>query len=233
MVRLVRDSSLLLVLFLVGSTVLSGIILASPLVSADDDSVIDEVNIVVPTSCTMSGTGMQSHTATINNGTYASDIGTTTFDVYCNDKDGFAVYAIGYTDDTDGKNVLTSSTLGSTQDIVTGTNTSGNSQWAMKLTTDANATYPLTLQNGYGAYHTVPDDYELVAKRTASTDIGAAATGSSFTSTYQVFISSTQLAGTYLGQVKYVLVHPNYVDSDTFKDAVTVVFDGNDLTFPN
>ena len=100
-------------------------------VAADDDTVIDEVEVVVPTSCTMSGSGMTSHTATINNGTYNSNIGTTTFNVYCNDKDGFVIYAVGYTDDENGNNVLTNSALGSNSDIETGTGTTGNSQWAM------------------------------------------------------------------------------------------------------
>ena len=40
-----------------------------------DDSVIDEINITVPISCTLSGAGQNSHNATINNGQYNSAIG--------------------------------------------------------------------------------------------------------------------------------------------------------------
>ena len=42
------------------------------------EDTVDKVNISVPVSCSLSGTGMTSHTATIENGRYVSDIGTTT-----------------------------------------------------------------------------------------------------------------------------------------------------------
>ena len=135
-------------------------------------------------------------------------IGTTTLKAYCNDNEGFAIYAIGYTDETDGKNVLASSTLGTDYDIMTGTLTSGNSQWAMKLATDSGGTYPIILQNSYDSYHNVPTEYELVAKRTSGTDVGVDAIGSTLTTTYQVYASATQPADTYEGKVKYVMVHP-------------------------
>ncbi|MBO7131995.1 hypothetical protein J6V85_01870 [Candidatus Saccharibacteria bacterium] len=193
-------------LVLIALTLASFFSLTARSVSADD--VVDVVSIRVNVSCTMSGSGMNTHNATVNPGTFETNIGETTFRVFCNDNEGFAIYTIGFTDDTDGKNVLTSAVVGSTYDIATGTGTSGNSQWAMKLATDANATYPITLQNGFGSWHTVPDDYTLVAKRTAHTDVGMNAVGANFTSTYQVFITSSQPAGNYNGRVKYVMVHP-------------------------
>ena len=64
-------------LSLVGMTVLSGMVLSSSTVSAED--IVDEINITVPVSCSLSGTGMSSHTATIENGRYVSDIGTVMF----------------------------------------------------------------------------------------------------------------------------------------------------------
>ena len=213
-----------LLLGLLGLTLFSGIILSSSLVSADNDSVVDEISITVPVSCTLSGTGMTSHTAEIANGTYTPDIGTTTLKAFCNDNEGFAIYAIGYTDNEDGKNVLTSSTLGSIYDIETGTATSGDdSQWAMKLSTIANPTptYPIIIAGStddtdkeqgdpdYSTFQEVPDDYTLVAKRTAGTDIGTNAEGATLKSTHQAYISKTQPAGTYTGQVKYTLVHPH------------------------
>ena len=204
--------------------------LISDSVLADD--VIDDVSIRVQISCTMNGSGTNTHNATVNPGTYETNIGLTTFNVFCNDNDGFAIYAIGYTDNTDGKNVLTDADLGSTFDITTGTGTTGTSQWAMKLVTDAGATYPITLQNGFGSWHTVPSAYTLVAKRTADTDVGVNATGASFTSTYQVFASSDQPAGNYNGRVKYVMVHPNDTSEIPVKsNQIGVIFDGNGLTF--
>lgn len=77
-------------------TILSGIALISSNVSADD-SVVDEANITVPTSCSMTGTGMNTHNAEIINGTYTPNIGTTTLHAFCNDNNGFAIYAAGYT----------------------------------------------------------------------------------------------------------------------------------------
>ena len=193
-----------LMLFLI---VFCSYFLSSVSVSADD--VIDEISIKVPVACTMSGVGMDSHTATIMNGNHNSNIGTTTVTAFCNDNRGFAIYAIGYTDEIDGKNVMVSS-VSSDHDIVTGTATNGNSQWAMKLSavTSPTPTYPVTIQNGFDSFHTVPDDYTLVAKRETSTDVGANAEGASFTSTYQIYVSPTQPSGTYTGKVKYVMVHP-------------------------
>ena len=213
----------LIPLSLASFTILTGTILVSSIVSADD-SVVDEINITVPVSCTMTGTGMDSHNAEINNGQYDSNIGETTMKAFCNDNNGFAIYAIGYTDDEDGKNVLTNSTLGSTHDIVTGTALSGDtSNWAMKLSTITSPapTYPIVIAGStddtdkeqgdpdFTAFQAVPADYTLVAKRTAGTDIGTTAEGATLKSTYQAYISRTQPAGTYTGQVKYTLVHPH------------------------
>ena len=194
---------------LISLIVLSGAFLISPYSYATDDNAIDNVSVNVPISCTMSGTGMNTHNASIVNGTYQANIGTTTIKTYCNDSSGFAIYAIGYTNDEYGKTVLTNNTLGSTADIVTGTATSGStSNWAMKLATDSTAIYAITLDNSFNAYHDVPSSYTKVAHRDSGTDIGTNATGASLTSTYAAFMSQTQPAGAYTGQVKYTLVHP-------------------------
>ena len=216
-------------LYIIGSltitTLISGLVLSSTLVSADDDtSVVDEINITVPISCTLSGTGMNTHNANINNGQYDSAIGETTMKAFCNDNNGFAIYAIGYTDNEDGKNVLTNSTLGSTYDIETGTAITGNdSQWAMKLSTitSPTPTYPIVIAGStddtekeqgdpdFTTFQEVPDDYAKVAYRTSATDTSTNAEGATLKSTYQAYISPTQSAGTYTGQVKYTLVHPS------------------------
>ncbi|MDO5451767.1 MAG: FISUMP domain-containing protein, partial [Candidatus Saccharibacteria bacterium] len=196
---------------LFGLTAVCGAILSSSIVSADNDTVVDQINITVPVSCTLSGTGMTSHTAEIANGTYEDDIGTTTLKAFCNDNNGFAIYATGYTGNEIGatnsnKLVGTPANIGN---IDTGTATSGNaSNWAMKLETDSTATYAITLDNGFGSYKAVPNEYIKVAHRESGTDIGTNATGASLTTTYAAYMSSTQGAGTYTGQVIYTLVHP-------------------------
>ena len=218
------SSSTTLTLGLTSLTLLSGLILSSSLASADD--AVDEVTITVPTSCSMSSTGTNSHTAEILNGQTNSSVGESTIKAYCNDNNGFSIYAIGYTDDELGKTVLTSSTLGSTHDILTGTNTTGNSSWAMKLSTitSPTPTYPIIIAGStddtdkeqgdpdYTSFQEVPDDYTKVAYRTSSTDVGANAEGSILKTTYQAYISPTQSAGTYQGKVKYVLVYPHNGD---------------------
>ena len=96
-------------------TLCLGAILSSHTVSAEggntNTDIVDQINITVPVSCTMSGTGQNTHNAEINNGQYNSNIGTTTLKAFCNDNEGFSIYAVGYTNNEIGKNVLTSSTL--------------------------------------------------------------------------------------------------------------------------
>ncbi|MBR3256563.1 hypothetical protein IKG10_02765 [Candidatus Saccharibacteria bacterium] len=193
-------------------TLLSGSILSSSTAFADD-SIIDQVNVTVSVSCTMSGTGMNSHTATVTNGTYQSEIGTTTLKAFCNDNEGFAIYAIGFTEDQyTGEDHTKLIGAVNNQKITTGTATSGNtSNWAMKLATISSPTpaYPITLDNGYSSYSQVPDTYTKVAHRDSGTDVGTSATGSELTTTYAAYISKTQAADTYNGKVKYTLVHPS------------------------
>ena len=209
-------------------TLCLGAILSSTTVSAEggntNTDIVDQINITVPVSCTMSGTGQNTHNAEINNGQYNSNIGTTTLKAFCNDNEGFSIYAVGYTNNEIGKNVLTSSTLGPTHDIVTGTEISGNtSNWAMKLATVSNPTptYPIIIMGStddtekqaedpdYSTFQNVPSSYTKVVKRESSTDVGTTAEGATLTTTYQAYISPTQAAGTYTGQVKYTMVHPH------------------------
>ncbi len=163
---------------------------------------------------------MNTHTATINPGTYMPDIGTTTLKAFCNDNEGFAIFAAGYTGNIVGEtnsNKLVG-TVHNTETIPTGIGTSGTSQWAMKLTTNSNATYPIIIDSApntsggadasFADYHVVPNEYVKVAHRNSNTDVGTSAIGSELTTTYAVNVSSTQLADTYAGKVIYTMVHP-------------------------
>ena len=207
-----KNKVLIAPLGLVGITILSGVFLMSSTSYADDHA-IDKVNITVPVSCSLEGTGMNSHNANIVNGTYEDDIGSTMLKAFCNDTEGFAIFAAGYTGDEIGganstKLVNSASQVNNT--ISTGTATSGStSNWAMKLATNSSATYAVTLDNGFGAYSSVPSSYTKVAHRDSGTDIGTTATGAELTTTYAAFVNQTQPAGTYTGKVKYTMVHPN------------------------
>ena len=202
------------VVSLTGFVILSNLFLFVSSVSADgNDTTVDNIAVAVPVSCTLSGIGMNSHNARVPNGTYQSDIGSTTIKAFCNDFEGFAIYAAGYTGDEVGatnSNKLIGANLNQT--IVTGTATSaGNpdtSNWSMKLATDGTATYVLTLDNGFGSYSNVPNSYTKVAHRDSGTDVGTNSTGASLTTTYAAYISKTQTADVYSGQVIYTLVHP-------------------------
>jgi uncharacterized protein (TIGR02145 family) len=68
----------------------------------------------------------------------------------------------------------------------------------------------MTITNSFGSWHTVPDDYVQVAEYKATTGSSATDTtlGGKVTTTYASYISTTQAADTYEGQVKYVMVHP-------------------------
>ena len=185
-------------------------------------SVVDEINITLSVACSMAQNLNTAHSAMVLNGQTVSDIGTTTIKTTCNDNTGYAIYAIGYTDNEYGKTVLTNSSISSANDIATSTTISDNvSSWAMKLSATGSSYVPIIVgstedeardQNttpDYSNYLRVPTEYEKVAYFTSSTDLGTAATGSSLTTTYRVHASPVQPAGTYIGQVKYTLVHPN------------------------
>ena len=209
---------------LITTTLVSGLVLSSTLVSADD-SVLDEIRITVPIACTLSASGTNSHNATINNGQYNSAIGETTMKAFCNDNEGFAIYAVGFTDDEAGKDVLSNSTLGSNHDIATGTAISGDtSNWAMKLVASSGTYAPIIAGSSadteresgdpdFTSFQAIPNRYTKVAYRTSNTDVGTNAEGSTLTTTYQAYISPTQAAGAYSGKVKYTMIHPNDADA--------------------
>ncbi len=195
---------------LVGLTLISWLFLSSQSVLADVTRSVS-ATVTVADACTLSGTVWEQHTATIPPGTYKGDgIGQTTLKVICNDNNGFAIYAIGYTGDSytgsDHTKLIGRSTA---EKIVTGTAESGStSNWAMKLATSNSAPYVVTLNNGYGSFSAVPDTFTKVASRSSGTDVGTGATGAQVTTTYAAFIAGTQAADTYDGKVKYTLVHP-------------------------
>ena len=229
-----------ILLVLLGFTFLSGSFLTSTKVSADD-SVVDQVTITVPVSCSLSGTGMNTHNAEVLNGTYEQNIGTTTLKAYCNDTNGFSIFATGFTGDVVGatnSNKLVGTSATSNATIATGTATSGDtSNWAMKLATPTSPapTYPITIATGFDAYHAVPNGYTRVAYRASGTDIGQAAEGSTLTTTYAAYISRTQYADTYSGKVKYTLIHPSDYGSIS-SEGITVVlsiYPGSNMRFPD
>ena len=217
---------------IVGITVLAGILLSSCDIfnstSALTQTSTANAAIRVRPTCSMTATidSGNEHTATMINGQYKEDIGLTTMKTFCNDSKGYAIYAIGYTGGdagvTAGTNtVLHSSALGSEYDIITGTATNGldngdKSNWAMKINA-VDGIYKPNITNNYNNFSLVPRNYTKIASYPAATTSTINnGIGSSIETTYAVYISNTQTPGTYTGQVKYILVHPNTATPNTY-----------------
>ena len=188
---------------LVLATIISGAVLASSFSSAIEETV--GASVTVSSACTMFRESTVPHVATGFAGNYYQDIGTTRLNTMCNDKDGYAIYAIGYSNDTDGDTNMYGEEHNET--IPTGTETGDVSNWSMKLTKDLESYNPenLTIISPYNNYAAVPSTQTKVASFTGATDTTK---GSVVETTYAVRVSPTQLADTYVGQVKYTMVHP-------------------------
>ena len=204
-------------LALVSAFVLSHLSLHSSAYSASTDN----VTMTLPASCTLNASVSSAHSITMESGRYEHDIGNTRLNAYCNDNNGYYIYALGIGNNIDGNTDLVSS-IGNNHNIHTGVynsealNTSTPSSWAMKLTAgtvssnnSASPTLPTVVEE-FKSYHTIPSSSTVVAYRTSNTDMSTntSLTGSYIDTTYEIYTSPTQPAGTYNGKVKYVMVHP-------------------------
>lgn len=187
-----------------GVTIICGMVLLSSCTSADSASA--NATVTVGSACTMTATVDTAHTAEIPGGTTKTDIGSTTLNTICNDASGFAIYAVGYSNNEYGNNKMLS---GSSYEFNTGTGNSA-SNWNMKLSQVTTGAYATTIDGGFGSYSAIPSTFTKVAHRDSVTDaVGTnPAVGSSISLTYGAYISSTQNAGTYEGKVKFTLIHP-------------------------
>ena len=197
--------------------------------STVSDTASANASVTVASGCTLASTVNTAHSATIGNNasvpaTAGGDgVGLTTMKVTCNDSDGFAIYAIGYSGNEYGNNNL----IGNNGlNIATGTDRTGdNSSWAMRVNAvtstsvnnvDADLTTTPTILDNYDTYHAVPSTYTKVAYLDSVTDLVGAtnpSTGSSITTTYQIYVSPLQPYGEYAGQVKYTMVHPSTISN--------------------
>ncbi|MBR3052021.1 hypothetical protein IKG60_00135 [Candidatus Saccharibacteria bacterium] len=196
-------------------TALAAIVLSSLRTTAATDF-SDDVSITVQSSCTLGGTVDTAHATNLQLDTFSGDdgIGQTTLTAFCNDYNGFSIYAIGYTGNTYGNTNLVGTNTSLT--IPTGVYTDGDttSKWAMKVNkvNDSTAYNPanMSITNSYDSWHVVPSSYAQVAEYHANT--GASHTdatlGGKITTTYAAYSSAGQTADTYEGQVKYTIVHP-------------------------
>ena len=239
-----------LVYSLVALTLLSGFILSnasntSHLASATtSDLRASQASVTVKATCSIVADVDTAHEATLLNGQYSSGvgglypdgIGKTNFSVLCNDTGGFDIYVAGYTNNAIGNNVLTNPSINvnnNNYDIASGTATSGDtSNWAMKINqVTGEGQTPPTLTDDFDddAYVTVPNEYKRLAYYTSNTN--AAVGSSTISATYAAYISPNQPAGTYSGQVAYMLVHPTDGSVQTdFYSMQNIAAWKNDLT---
>ena len=186
---------------LLSLTLLSGAILSAPKANADTSATVD-LTVNVPAACSLTPANT-SLTKTINPGT-SDTIGTSNLKAVCNDPNGFAIYAIGYTNNTHGNTDLITD-LGTDYSIHTGTGTSA-SNWNMTITNaETTGNYTATIENGFNEPHVVPDVNTKIATVASATD---QAIGTNLTATFNAYIAPNQVAGTYEGKVKFTLVHP-------------------------
>ena len=188
-------------------TLTSALVLLSSNSNADTTSTT--ASVTVPDTCYMSSTST-THTDSVSGGTYTENFGgESTVTVTCNDRNGYSVYAVGYSNDIEGTNGLIGTSTGLV--IPSGTSTSGDvSNWAMKLTPGTGSFAP-TILNGYDNYSLVPATATKVATLTSDINVS---NSSQFKTSYAVAVSPTQAADTYIGKVKYTVVHPNYTNAD-------------------
>ena len=193
--------------------------------SAEISSGADNIQLVLSTSCTVNAVVTEAHETSLHGGQKDDNVGNTKLSAFCNDNNGYSIYAVGSSGDIDGNTDLIN-TVNESYNIHTGVynenNASNPSSWAMKLTAGTGTgidpttggpvpTTPPTIINGFDDYSAIPNVYTQVAKRTSGTSMitDSDASGSYLNTTYQIYANSYQPAGTYNGKVKYAIVHPN------------------------
>ena len=181
---------------LVLATLSIGATLSSITVNADGTASAN-ASVNVAAACSMSSSNESAHSTTMVNNDTKENVGITTFTATCNDPGGLAIYAIGYSNDEYGNTDM----IGTLGNIATGTNDS-TSNWSMKLMNTEGYTAPDFLQSSYTA---IPSTYAKVAARNSNT---TSATSFGVSATYRFHTSATQPADTYVGKVKYTMVHP-------------------------
>ena len=205
--------------------IIFALVLSLPHSSAEVSGSTDNVQLTLSTSCTVNAVVTSEHTVSLNGGQLDNNVGNTKLSAFCNDNNGYSIYAVGSSGDIDGNTDLIN-TVNESYNIHTGVyngnNASNPSSWAMKLTAGTGTgidpttggsvpTTPPTIINGYDNYSAIPNVYTQVAKRTSGTSMttDTSVSGSYLDTTYQIYANSAQPAGTYNGKVKYVIIHPS------------------------
>ena len=192
-------------------TVFAGAVLTSAKVGATNPETRNAV-VNVNTACVFDDDFSHTYTLNLSAGTSGNteNPSRTPATVTCNNVNGFDIKAVGFSPDAThpGGDEGNTSMYSASGTIATGTSGT-NSYWAMKVTsatvTSSHATpTTVTVPAAYdGTYGVVPASATPVATFSGSTE--GPVTGT-FKTDYEVYVSSTQAAGTYTGAVKYTIV---------------------------
>ena len=201
-------------------TGLSVAMLTASVTTAADQVISTSIKVLE--ACSITSPTSDNTPYEIIGGTYESNIKETTINISCNDLNGYSVYAMGV--DSTGAVANTDLTgTASGQTIPTGTSTTTTvSNWAFKLSGVTGTYTPNILSDTDGSfesYHVIPDTNTKVANYTNSINSSEYST---IKATYAVAVTPYQRADTYVGRVKYTLVHPNYANLNG-KNVVTIV----------
>ena len=190
--------------FLFFVTVLAGILLRTTPTISRANAVTDADAVTgSQEGCSFTGTVSSAHSATISIGESEADFGTTKITTVCANSVDHQVYAVGFTNETEGNTNLVN-TNDSNLLIPTGIETGNISNWSMKISKDTTSYLPenLSIENNFSSNHVVPDEPIMISSYTGGTD---GSTGSSIFTTYSANTSNTQVKGEYTGKVKYTL----------------------------
>ena len=186
-------------------TVISGVVLSSSSTHADITSTKgSSVAVTVNSACTIT-TGGGNYYRTITPGTSEEIVGNG-INVSCNDNNGYALYAIGYSGDSYESPNNTRMLATNNIDYIPTNTTGTGSYWAMKVAGSSSSSNIPIIDNTFNDYHTIPETYTKVSHYDSVT-VGTT-NNSVTTPTYKINIFSNQIAATYVGKVKYTMVHP-------------------------
>ncbi|MBQ6375890.1 hypothetical protein IJJ37_03110 [Candidatus Saccharibacteria bacterium] len=229
--KLAQVKLLLPSLGLTSITAISALVLSSSISSAASNIIPATIKVLEACSITASdnGEGNIDNPFEAIGGTYESSVKQSTLNLLCNDNNGYSLYAVGYSNNTEGNTDLIGATTGNT--IPTGIVTDASiSNWSFKLTPVEGTYTPTILSDTNGSFssnHVIPSTTTKLATYTDAINVS---TPSTITVDYAVGLSTYQEPDTYTGKIKYTLVHPNFANVNG-KNIITIATTGNATGF--
>lgn len=170
-------------------------------------------SVTIPSACSLTRTsGSGDYSGRLANGSSVI-INGSNFKAICNNPNGLAIYAVGFSNNEYGNTDLVASTISNEYNIKTN---GESSNWKMEVYDPEASGFTPIIENNFDSWHTVPSALTKIASYYTYTDIN---NGPEVGINYQVTASTTQPADDYVGQVKYILLHPDSLEPVTIDDA--------------